>query len=188
VLRFEPDSSLADWFVRSDEPWGELATMGPAGFESYARVCYLEEDRISQCVLFARLRVHLAGRTNTPGDCFHALWNGAVSGMHGDPARGILPWFPASVLAGPKVRIPHREYMLFRGHLDDVGHWGATDPATGSSRDGELPAPHLLWPADHRWFVATDVDSDFTWVGGSQKLIDAVSTDPELDTERIHRN
>jgi len=59
VLRFEPDSSLADWFARRDEPWGELVTMGPAGFESYARVRYLEEDRISQRVLFARLRVHL---------------------------------------------------------------------------------------------------------------------------------
>jgi hypothetical protein len=40
---------------------------------SHARVRYLEEDRISQRVLFARLRVHLAGRTKTPGDCFHAL-------------------------------------------------------------------------------------------------------------------
>lgn len=168
MLRFEPDSSLADWFARHDEPWGELVTMGPAGFESYARVRYLEEDRISQRVLFARLRMHLAGRTKTPGDCFHALWAGAVS--------------------GPKVRIPSRECMLFRGHLDDVGHWGATDPATGSSRDEELPAPHLLWPADHQWFVATDVDSDFTWVGGSQGLIDAVITDPKLDAERVHRN
>jgi hypothetical protein len=32
VLRFEPDSSLADWFARRGEPWGELVTMGPAGF------------------------------------------------------------------------------------------------------------------------------------------------------------
>lgn len=150
VLRFEPDPSLADWFARRDEPWGELVTMGPTGFESYARVGYLEEDRISQRVLFARLRAHLAGRANTPVDCFHGLWDGAVSGMHGDPARGISPWFPADVLTGPKVRIPHREYMLFLGHLDEVGHWGATDPATDSSRDEELPAPHLLWPADQR--------------------------------------
>jgi hypothetical protein len=97
VLRFEPDSWLADWFARRDEPWGELVTMGPAGLESYARVRYLEEDRISGRVLFARVRVHLAGRTKTPGDCFHGLWVGAVSAMHGDPARGISPWFPASV-------------------------------------------------------------------------------------------
>jgi len=162
--------------------------MGPAGFESYARVRHLQQDRICQRVLFARLRVHLAGRTTTPGDCFHGLWAGAVSAMHGDPARGISPWFPASVLTGPKVCVPHREYMLFRGHLDDVGRWGATDPTTGSSKDQELPAPHLLWPADHRRFAATDVDSDLTWVGGSRGLIDAVTTDPTLDAERVHRN
>jgi len=103
VLRFEPDSSLADWFARRDEPWDELVTMGPTGFESYAQVRYLEEDRISVHVLFVRLRVHLAGRTKTPGDCFHGLWVGAVSGMHGDPARGISPWFPESVLASPNL-------------------------------------------------------------------------------------
>jgi hypothetical protein len=74
------------------------------------------------------------------------------------------------------------------GHLDEVGRWGATDPATGSSTDEELPAPHLLWPADHRWFAATDVDSGFTWAGGSQGLIDAVITDPELDAGRVHRS
>jgi hypothetical protein len=162
--------------------------MGPAGFEFYARVRYLEEDCISQRVPFACLRVHLAGRTNTPGGCFHGLRAGAVSGMHGGPARGIPPWFPASVLTGPKVRLPNREYLLFRGHLDELGHRGATDPATGSSRDQELPAPHLLWPADHRWFAATDVDFDFTWAGGSRGLIDAVTTDPKLDAERVHRN
>src|SRR5258708_39592887 len=162
--------------------------MGPTGFESDVRVRYLAEDRISQRVLFARLRGYLAGRTKTPGDCLHGLWGGAVSGMRGDPARGIPGWFPASVLTGPKVSILKREYLLFRGHLDDVGHWGATDPATGSSRDEELPAPHLLWPADHRWFVATDVDSDFTWVDGSQGLVAAVIIDPKLAAERIHRN
>ena len=46
------------------------------------------------------------------------------------------------------------------------GGAGATDPATGSSRDEELPPPYRLWPADHRWFVTTDVDSDFTWGAG----------------------
>jgi hypothetical protein len=108
--------------------------------------------------------------------------------MHGDPARGISPWFPATVLTGPKVRVPNREYMLFRGHLDEVGHWGATDPTTGSLQRRGTSRAHLPWPADRRWFVATDVDSDFTWVGGSLGLIYAVITDPKLDAERVRRN
>jgi hypothetical protein len=32
------------------------------------------------------------------------------------------------------------------------------------------------------------VDFDFTWAGGSRGLIDAVTTDPKLDAERVHRN
>ena len=38
MLQFEPDSSLADWLAQRDEPWEQLVTMGPTGFESYARI------------------------------------------------------------------------------------------------------------------------------------------------------
>ena len=177
MLRFEPGSSLADWFTQRDEPWEQLVTMGPAGFESYARVRYLDEDRISQRILYGRLRVYLAGGTKTPGDCFHALWDGSVGSMYGDALRGIPPGLP----------IPARQYLLFLGPLEETGHWGARELTTGSPKDDELPAPHLLWPGDHRWFVATDVDSDFTWAGGSEELIDAVTGDPELKAERVRR-
>ena len=65
---------------------------------------------------------------------------------------------------------------------------GCHGPCDGLIQNGELPAPHLLWPADHRWFAATDVDSDFTWVSGSEELDDAVVTDPTLAAGRVHRN
>ncbi len=149
MLQFEPDSSLADWFAQRDEPWEQLVTMGPTGFDSYARVRYLDEDRISQEVLYGRLRVYLAGETKTPGDCFHALWDGSVSSMYGDALRGTSPWFPADALSGPKLHIPSglpspaRKYLLFRGPLEEIGHWGARELTTGSPKDNELPAPHL---------------------------------------------
>jgi len=193
MLRFEPDSSLADWFAQRDEPWEQLVTMGPAGFESYARIRYLDEDRISQEALYGHLRVYLTDQTKTPADCFHALWDGSADGMYGDAPRGTPPWFPAGVLSGPKLRIPPdlpipaRQYLLFRGPLEQIGHWGARELPAGSPKYDELPAPHLLWPGDHRWFVATDVDSDFTWAGGSEELIDAVTGDPELNAERVRR-
>jgi len=87
----------------------------------------------------------------------------------------------------PSLPIPARQYLLFRGPLEEIGHWGARELTAGSPKDDELPAPHLLWPGDHRWFVATDVDSDFTWAGGSEELIDAVIGDPKLKAERVHR-
>ena len=150
MLQLEPDSSLADWFAQQDEPWEQLVTMGPTGFESYAKVRCLDEDRISQGVLYGRLRVYLAGETKTPWDCFHALWDGSVSSMYGDALRGTSPWFPADVLSGPKLRIPPslpipaRQYLLFRGPLEEIGHWGARELTAGSPKDDELPAPHLL--------------------------------------------
>ena len=193
MLQFEPGSSFADWFAQRDEPWEQLVTMGPTGFESYARVRYLDEDRISLEALYGRLRVYLAGATKTPADCFHALRDGSVSSMHGDALRGTPPWFPADVLSGPRLRIPPglplpaRQYLLFRGPLGETGRWGASELTTGSPKDGELPAPRLLWPGDRRWFVATDADSDFTWACGSGELIDAVTGDPELKAERVRR-
>jgi hypothetical protein len=87
----------------------------------------------------------------------------------------------------PSLPIPARQYLLFRGPLEEIGHWGARELTAGSPKDDELPAPHLLWPEDHRWFVATDVDSDFTWVGGSEELTDAVIGDPKLKAECVHR-
>jgi hypothetical protein len=51
-----------------------------------------------------------------------------------------------------------------------------------------LPHRTFCGQRSRRWFVATDVDSDFTWVGGSQGLTDAVITDPKLDAERVHGN
>jgi hypothetical protein len=33
-------------------------------------------------------------------------------------------------------------------------------------------SPHFSWPADHAWCVATEVDDDSTFIGGTQLLID----------------
>src|SRR5580700_8328462 len=138
MLQFEPDFSLADWFAQRDEPWEQLVTMGPTGFESYSRIRHLDEDHISQGVLYGRLRAYLAGETKTPRDCFHALRDGSVSSMYGDALRGTSPWFPAGVLSGPKLRIPPglpipaRQYLLFRGPLETQG--GARPPPVNGHR------------------------------------------------------
>jgi hypothetical protein len=129
------------------------------------RVLPLGEDDICERGMWSRLRPHLRGATTTPDDCFHALWEGA-NGI----AAGDEPGFPDSVRDGSKIKLVDeeghsvRQYRLFRGSVDDVGKWGAVDPETGRSMDHELPPPHLLWPADRAWFVASDVDADDTWI------------------------
>ena len=150
MLQFEPDSSLADWVAQRDEPWEQLVTMGPTGFESYARVRYLDEDRISQGVLHGRLRVYWLVRR--PRGLFPRTL-GRIRQQHvrRRVARHV-PMVPSGVLSGPKLRVPQnlaipaRQYMLFRGSLEEIGHWGARELTTGSSKGDELPAPHLCGP------------------------------------------
>lgn len=54
------------------------------------------------------------------------------------------------------------------GHWDGSG-WNPPDP------------PHLMWPADHAWFAAKDVDPDWIGLGGTQLLIDDLLADPALN-------
>jgi hypothetical protein len=51
----------------------------------------------------------------------------------------------------------------------------------GKSRD----VPNLIWPADRSWFVASEVDFDSTWVGGSGELIKAIVESPLLEAWQV---
>jgi hypothetical protein len=78
--------------------------------------------------------------------------------------------FDRATIDGPRVRLPERDYLLFEGPLDDVSE-------TGWRYDGRLvspQSPNLFWPDDRAWCVATEIDLDSTFVGGSDALIDAV--------------
>lgn len=185
VLRFEPDTGHADWLLREPGGWQELVTAGPRGYEADVRVLPAAEDTLSGRGTWSRLVPHLRAATSTPDDCVHALWQGATGVAAGDE-----PGLPDAVLAGPTLTLlddegsPVREYRLFRGPVHEVGRWGSRDPATGRSTDDELPPPHLLWPADRAWFVASDVDADDTSVSGPGPLVEAIRGDPALATVR----
>ena len=51
------------------------------------------------------------------------------------------------------------------------------DPSWLRSRE----APNLIWPSDHSWLVASEVDFDSTLVGGSAALIEAIVDSPALE-------
>lgn len=46
-------------------------------------------------------------------------------------------------------------------------------------------APNLIWPADHRWLVASEVDFDSTLVGGNTALIEAIVGSPALEAWQV---
>jgi hypothetical protein len=144
----------------------------------------------------------LARHTGTPDDSYFCLWDGwgGIKGgdvmrladfQTGSVTRGPLiePAFPPSVLLGPTVEVPRgrtvpsRAYYLFRGPISDLGDWGAADEWPGRPRR-YMPPPALVWPADHAWCIANDVDPHWAGIGASVAAIDELLADPRLDLAR----
>ena len=202
ALRFEPDTRHAAWVTGSDLDWVQLTCFGPGGFDATIRLFHGDpegrpDDDLESCegdlsgpqlqALVAVLREH----TSTPDDCFFALWDG-FGDLHGSPSTSVLvtegprplvpPAFGPEVMAGPRVRVPGRAYLLFRGALHDAGAWGAADRVPGQPRT--INSPNLFWPADHAWFVATEIDQPWTAVSGTSALSSALLSSG-LDVEPI---
>ena len=97
--------------------------------------------------------------------------------------RWIPPAFPPHVLTGPRVSIPARDYLLFRGPLSQAAQWGAADLVPGMPR--ELNSPNLMWPVDRAWFVATEIDLPWTGIAGTAGLIDDLLAATGLDVEIV---
>lgn len=212
TLRALVDVGPGDWLVEATDRWDLLITRGPAGFDSYARILHTyidpaDPDRREGCLdtaQLAALREILARHTTTPGECFNALWDGFgeidggdavdfLTAFSGSYAYGRIfrqakkqppppPAFPQAVLDGPRLRLPHRDYILFVGPIADAGRWGATPYAVDIPRD--INSPNLLWPQDRAWFIATEIDQQWTGVAGSEALVSALLVDPRLDVVR----
>jgi hypothetical protein len=131
----------------------------------------------------------LAAHTRRADLCYLALWEGygqvwTHAPRHAGPARGSDPTAndPISngaILDGPRLRLPSRDYVLFRGPL-------AAAAAVGRRWDPHwAQSPNLFWPADRSWCVASEIDFDSTLVAGPAALIDGVLADPALEAWRV---
>lgn len=120
-------------------------------------------------------------------DWFFAVWDGwgwlhegscvrIVASTDGTapPPQVLPPAYPREIVDGPKLTLPHRDYLLFAGPPALVTRLGDPDGTCGQS-------PSLFWPSDRSWCVATEIDLDSTLVGGPAALIDAVLAAPGLE-------
>jgi hypothetical protein len=99
--------------------------------------------------------------TQTPEVCWFAVWVGhSVLGSH--------------ITEAPTFSLPNREYHLLKGRigavLDDV-----MEPTWISG------SPNLWWPTDRAWCVATEVDFETTYVGGSRHCIDSLLGQADIE-------
>jgi hypothetical protein len=117
----------------------------------------------------------LVVHTTTPQDCYFCLWNGyAAGGAAMYVKEGTPPVERARPAPPPRlVELPNRDYELFEASL-------ASLVIMLNGRDQQTP--NLWWPADQSWCVASEIDLQWTYVGGSSELIDQLLADERLET------
>jgi len=119
----------------------------------------------------------LGGHTSTPERCWFAAWEGwgdpvfaTIGGSHDASALPTVIPRPKR----PRFNVPGRAYYIARGPLTS-----ALDTVYGVASDYQSAS--IWWPADRAWCVATEVDFDWTYVGGSTECIAAVLGNPDLE-------
>jgi len=125
--------------------------------------------------------------TATPEDCWFCVWDGfgwdstgttAVFTATGEPPEIITAPspdpVPRPVREGPRVQLPHRDYFLYRGPAESVADLARLEGTWGQ-------CPNLWWPADRAWCVASEIDLQWTYVGGPRGLIDAILADARIE-------
>lgn len=179
-LRHWPDPAAARWLIESGTPDEQLIFFGPSGFEASARLRFIPDpsrpgqdeadvvvpnDHLPDLVQ-ARLALRrLAHFTATPEDCYFCFWEG-----YSDVE------LPPGLTGTSMVVLPHRRYALFRGPLRGIDTF-ARD--FGSGR--QVAPPAFVWPADHRWCFASDVDPHWAGIGAEQAAVNALMADVDLD-------
>jgi hypothetical protein len=126
----------------------------------------------------------LAAHTATPDDCYFAMWEGWGSHNGGgarltlrEDGTSAVEHLPALYPPAPRLALPGRDHLLFRGPLAAVTALARYDGA-------EVPwtqSPTLFWPADRAWCVATEVDFDSTLVAGGEEAVAAVLAAVDLE-------
>ena len=181
----------------------------PVGFESYARVLHPPEQkgkRTPAGTRWAELAVRRGAtlRAETSWEDVAPQEGAEASSL--EPSEGHLPEREAGVLVevlerwssssddcwfgvwegygaldpdrrwpgAARLHLPSRDYVLLRG------------PVRAASRSFE-PSPihqsaNLWWPQDRSWFVATEIDYAWTYVGGPAGCIQELLDDQRLET------
>jgi hypothetical protein len=128
----------------------------------------------------ARALVSLLSRhTSTPEKCWFAAWEGwgdPVFAHFGGSSDASAPPLPTVVARPkrPKFNTPGRGYYIAHGPLT-----AALETVYGVVQ--HYQSASIWWPDDRAWCVATEVDFDWTYVGGSAACIAAVMGDPRLE-------
>jgi len=151
AIRPAASAEPAQWLLESEVGWWDLVRYGPPGFEVYVRIALADgADREGEEPALRTALATLAGHTTTPAIAYAAIWEGWTS-------RGPSP-------NAPRVTIPNRAMLLFTGPVN--GLRDAPALAWYGSAHGIYQEPHLVWPEDHAWCLACEVDEEIEFTVG----------------------
>jgi hypothetical protein len=133
----------------------------------------------------AALAELLARNTTSPDVCWFCLWAGYGYGsmksfsaapigepvpppMTQEQVRQTFGWPKPHQPSAPRVSLPGRDYVLYRGSVSSAAGW--------------MDGPNIWWPDDRAWCVASEIDLPYTYVGGEQNLIDEILAHPAIES------
>lgn len=165
--------------LRPDTQFPQIALLPPTAGPSRQ---VLAPDEGTLCNADASALIDVL-RRHTPAaePCWFAVWDGygweasvsytSEDGAEDTPPSHLQDPIPRRVREGPRVDLPHRTYVLYRGGLEDALAFVESQGQT----------PNLWWPQDHSWCVASELDLTWTHVGGSRELVDELVGSPGLE-------
>ena len=95
-------------------------------------------------------------------DLTYGVWDGFGSWTNPDDRSALMPGWGG------------RSYRLFAAGKSAVAQW------PGMHRSSPQSA-NLIWPNDHSWCIASEIDWDSTLVAGSDEVADALLEDQRLE-------
>ena len=155
-------STVASWTGRTVHPlmqFGRIANLpDPYTHPSWGSlpICGELSDKELRAVAEA-----LREFTSTADHCYFCVWDG-YGFIDRDRYKEV-----------PRVRLPGRDYLLFRGPLASIMSFA--DPSSA------WQSPNIWWPADRVWCVATEIDLFDTYIGRSTDCIERILSCPELE-------
>lgn len=159
----------ARWHAAPSVAWAEVATANhkvmhpqvqfgslvgwvqPGGHEQAGLWDHAPDEGALPIERMATLARRLATHTRIPSQCWFGVWLGWRDHV-------------ADRVGVPTFHLPGREYVLLSG------------PVTSATQSlarhlWQWRPANLWWPDDHAWCVATEVDLNSTYVGGSSACI-----------------
>lgn len=175
------DATAAGWIIGSELPWEQLVSFGPADFPACARMRFIPDpvrdgqreneaggprSELSETERLNIVVGILRQQSTTPDELFYAFWDGCSFTV------------PAALF-----QVPGRDFYLYSGCPAGDGSWDmdAHHPAQGQSW---MPVPAFIWPADHSWCIANDVDPHWAGLGADSEAVAALGADNRLDVVR----